>query len=223
MFAHYARQAIYNRKEEIIGYELLCRSSVLNKAPAVNGDRATMELLHRLLQTGGIEQATDGKLAFVNYTRNLLLGKIPLITPNDTGVVEILEDVRPERLVVEACRKLSERGYVIALDDFIYRRELEPLILLADIIKIDFHREARHIIERDVKRLAGYPAKLLAEKVETESELRIAFDLGFIYFQGHFFSQAESFSPQVPQGRLQLPCYRRGGGRLSAQNRWRVR
>ena len=208
MFAPFARQAIYNRKEQIIGYEMLYRPSILNKAPAVNGDRATMELLHRLLQTGGIEQAADGKLAFVNYTRNLLLGKIPLTTPNDTGVVEILEDVRPERLVVDACRKLSEKGYVIALDDFIYRRELEPLILLADIIKIDFNRETRHNIEKDVKKLEGYPAKLLAEKVETESELHLALDLGFIYFQGYFFSQAETLSPHVQQGRLQLPRFR---------------
>ncbi len=205
MFASIARQAIYNRKEEIIGYELLYRSSILNKCPAVNGDRATMALLHRLLQTGSIEHATNGKLAFVNYTRNLLLGKIPLTTPHDTGVVEILEDVRPERLVVEACRKLSEKGYVIVLDDFIYRRELEPLILLADIIKIDFHRESPHKIERDVKRLASYPAKLLAEKVETESELNIALGLGFIYFQGHFFSQAEPLSRTGSAGPSQTP------------------
>lgn len=216
MFVPFARQAIYNRKEEIIGYELLYRSSILNRAPAVNGDRATMELLHRLLRTGGIAQAADGKLAFVNYTRNLLLGKIPLTTPHDTGVIEILEDVRPERLVVEACRKLSEQGYVIALDDFIYRRELEPLILLADIIKIDFRRESRYKIERDVQRLAKYPAKLLAEKVETEFELHIALDLGFTYFQGHFFSQAEPFTPCVQQRLLQFP-YLPGGRRPTAR------
>lgn len=71
MLAPFARQAIYNRKEEIIGYELLYRSSIMNKAPAVNGDRATMELLNRLLQTGGIEQAADGKLAFVNFQGHL--------------------------------------------------------------------------------------------------------------------------------------------------------
>ncbi len=204
MFASIARQAIYNRKEEIIGYELLYRSSILNRCPAVNGDRATMALLHRLLQTGSIEHATNGKLAFVNYTRNLLLEKIPLTTPHDTGVVEILEDVRPERLWWKPV-KTTEKGYVIVLDDFIYRRELEPLILLADIIKIDFHCESPHKIEMDVKRLASYPAKLLAEKVETESELNIALGLGFIYFQGHFFSQAEPFTRTGSAGPSQTP------------------
>jgi c-di-GMP-related signal transduction protein len=209
MFASFARQAIYDQKEEIIGYELLYRSSMLNKYPPVNGDRATMELLHRLFQTGSIEHATNGKLAFVNYTRNLLLGKIPLTTPHNTGVVEILEDVRPERLIVEACRNLSEKGYVIVLDDFIYRRELEPLILLADIIKIDFRHESPRKIERDVKRLENYPAKLLAEKVETESELNIALDLGFNYFQGHFFSQAETISRPDPAGPSKILLHER--------------
>jgi EAL and modified HD-GYP domain-containing signal transduction protein len=188
----FARQAIYDLTGEIIGYELLHRSSTENRyQQQMNGDRATLELLAQVIQTSGIEQVTNGKLAFVNYTRNLLLKKIPLITPSKSTAVEILENVRAEQRLVEACRKLSEKGYIIVLDDFIYQHDLEPLVLLADIIKIDFRKEPIHHIEMGLKKIRQYRAKLLAEKVETEEEFNIALDAGFDYFQGNFFSKPE--------------------------------
>ena len=193
MFYYLARQAIFDKDGGIIGYELLHRSSAVNRYQKVNDDRATLELLAQIIQIRGIERVTDGKLAFVNYTRNLLLQNIPLIMPRETTVVEILENVKAEHQVVEACRNLSQRGYMIVLDDFIYRRELEPLILLADIIKIDFRREPIHKIEIGVRKLRQYRAKLLAEKVETREEFESALRAGFDYFQGNFFSKTEIF------------------------------
>ena len=189
-----ARQAIFDKTGEIIGYELFHRSSAVNKYQQMNGDIATLDLLAKIIQTDGFERVTDGKLAFVNYTRNLLLQNIPLIMPSKTAVVEIHEDVQAERQIIEACRNLSQKGYMIVLDDFIYRRDLEPLVLLADIIKIDFRKESRHKIELGVRILNKYRSKLLAEKVETEQEFIAALGAGFDYFQGNFFSQTEIIS-----------------------------
>ncbi len=189
-----ARQAIFNKTGEIIGYELFHRSSAVNKYQQMNGDIATLELLAKIIQTNGIERVANGKLAFVNYTRNLLLQNIPLIMPSKTAVVEIHEDVQAERRIIEALRNLSQKGYMIVLDDFIYRRDLEPLVLLADIIKIDFRKESRHKIQLDVKILKKYRAKLLAEKVETKEEFIAALGAGFDYFQGNLFSKTEIIS-----------------------------
>ena len=194
MHYFYARQAIYNKDGEIIGYELLHRSSTVNRCQQVNGDKATLELLYQIIQTSGIEQVTNGKLAFVNYTRNLLLQNVPLMTPSETAVVEIHENVKAEHRLVDACRKLSEKGYMIVLDDFIFHLDMEPLILLADIIKIDFRKESIHKIGLGVKRLRKYRAKLLAEKVETKEEFAAALVAGFDYFQGNFFSKPEIIS-----------------------------
>jgi c-di-GMP-related signal transduction protein len=145
----FARQAIYNDKHDVKGYELLYRSSTVNRFPKVNGDHATMELLANIAQT--TRSVTDGKPAFINYTRNLILKQIPLITSSRTTVVEILENVPAESEVIKQCQKLSEKGYTIALDDFTYRRELEPLILLADIIKIDFKKGPLSLIKKEVQ------------------------------------------------------------------------
>jgi c-di-GMP-related signal transduction protein len=190
----FARQAIYNNERDVKGYELLYRSSTVNRFPEVNGDHATMELLANIAQT--TRSVTDGKPAFINYTRNLILKQIPLITSSRTTVVEILENVPAESEVIKQCQKLSEKGYTIALDDFTYRRELEPLILLADIIKIDFKKGPLSLIKKEVQKLRNYRVKLLAEKVETREEAEIASETGFDYYQGNFFSKAEVVTMQ---------------------------
>jgi EAL and modified HD-GYP domain-containing signal transduction protein len=194
MYSFFAKQAIFDKDGEIIGYELLHRSSAVNRYQQTNGDRATLELLAQIIQNRPIEKITNGKLAFINYTRNLLLQHIPLMTPSNTAVVEILESVRAEQPVIEACRNLSQIGYMIVLDDFIYRRDLEPLVVLADIIKIDFRKESIPKIQLGVKKLYQYRAKLLAEKIETEEEFQAALCSGFDYFQGNFCSKTEIIS-----------------------------
>jgi len=198
VYFFFARQAIFDKDGQIIGYELLHRSSTVNRYQQVNGDRATLELLAQIIQTNGIERVTNGKLGFVNYTRNLLLQNIPLIMPSKTAVVEIHENVRADHQVIEACRNLSPKGYLLVLDDFIYHRDLEPLVLLADIIKIDFQKESLPKIESGLKKLRQYRAKLLAEKVETKEEFEAALCAGFDYFQGNFFSITE----MIPGKRL---------------------
>lgn len=85
----------------------------------------------------------------------------------------------------------EEKGYELALDDFVYRQKLIPLIAIAKIIKVDFRVSTADEIEDLVKALKGYPCKLLAEKVETHEEFQKAMLLGFTYFQGYFFSKPE--------------------------------
>jgi c-di-GMP-related signal transduction protein len=43
-------------------------------------------------------------------------------------------------LVIAACQRLKEAGYMIALDDFVVNDSREPLTEVADIIKVDWQR-----------------------------------------------------------------------------------
>ena len=101
---------------------------------------ATKDVLVTAFSDIGIEEITGGRKAFVNFTSDLVLDEVPHMLSNDILIVELLEDVRPTEDILTACKKLKRRGYLIALDDFSYSEELEPLIGLADIIKIDFMR-----------------------------------------------------------------------------------
>jgi len=191
MDVYVARQPIFDRKKNIAAYELLFRDSMSNAFPDIDGDVATSQLLTRSFLNIGIEQLTGGKKAFINFTEDLLIKQVPTMFPSEDVVVEVLEDVSPGEEVVQACRQIMEKGYVLALDDFIFGDDLQELIALADIIKIDFMLTPIDEIREMFACLAEYDVEFLAEKIETYDEYQCSREMGFKYFQGYFFSKPE--------------------------------
>ncbi len=157
----------------------------------VGGDRATSSLLTSSFFTEGLEKISGNKPCFVNFTEELLLENIAENFPTNTIVVEILEDVRPTTEIISACKKLKSLGYTIALDDFVYHKNILPLVELANIIKIDFRLTPIDKIHQTIEILRHCKLAWLAEKVETYEELEEARKLGFVYFQGYFFAKPE--------------------------------
>jgi len=186
-----ARQPIFNVKRHLFAYELLYRGADMLSLANVGGNRATGSLLTSSFFTEGLETISGNKPCFVNFTEELLLENIAVSFPINNIVVEILEDVRPTTEVIAACKKLKDLGYIIALDDFVYHKELIPLIELADIIKIDLQLTPVEQIRQTLDFLSQYKIELLAEKVETYDEFEEARKLGFKYFQGYFFAKPE--------------------------------
>jgi c-di-GMP-related signal transduction protein len=194
MEVYVARQPIFNKNKKLFGYELLFRDGLSNAFPDIDGDTATSKLLSNSFFSIGMNQLTSGKTAFINFTQSLLLNKIPMMFPSEKMMVEILEDVDPNEQVISACTDIAEAGYSLALDDFVFKNELQPLIELADIIKIDFMLTPIDEIQKMVDRFKGNNIKLLAEKIETYEEFEKALSMGFMYFQGYFFSKPEIIS-----------------------------
>ena len=191
-----ARQPIFDRNRHIYGYELLFRADEANIFPQIDGDVATSKLLSSTFFTVGIEEITGGRKAFVNFTKELLLqGAAHMFHPG-TFVVEILEDVFPGAEVLEACRELRTKGYDIALDDFTCTCQTECFLEYATIIKIDFRITSLAEIKDILNRFSLHPCAFLAEKVETNEEFSQAKELGFHYFQGHFFARPEMMKQQ---------------------------
>jgi c-di-GMP-related signal transduction protein len=194
MKVYVARQPIFKKNKKLYGYELLFRGGMSNVFPDIDGDTATSKLLSNSFFNIGIDQLTGGKIAFINFTQDLLIRKIPMMFPIENMMVEILEDVSPNKEVVSACLDIFKAGYAIALDDFVFKEERRPLMKLAQIIKIDFMHSPIEEIRQMVEMLKGSKIKLLAEKIETYDEFEKALSMGFIYFQGYFFSKPEILS-----------------------------
>ncbi|MBW1634993.1 MAG: EAL domain-containing protein [Deltaproteobacteria bacterium] len=186
-----ARQPIFNVKERLFAYELLYRGTEEFPLDSVSGERATTSLLTSTFLTEGVETVSNSKPCFVNFTEELLLRNIPASFPPGRLVIEILEDVEPTTKIIAACQKFSAAGYKIALDDFIYHEKFEPLVRIADIIKIDFRLTPVDTIRKTLQRLSKHDVKLLAEKVESRYEFDRAAEFGFTYFQGYFFCKPE--------------------------------
>jgi len=186
-----ARQPILNEHKKLFAYELLYRGT--DEGPLASGEKMTASLLSATFLTEGLDVISGSKPCFINFTQDLLLRGLPSAFPGSKIVVEILENVYPTAEILKVCQTLRQEGYTIALDDFVYDKTLEPLIVLADIIKIDFRISSENEIRRTLHRLAHFPVKFLAEKVETYEEFNLASTLGFKYFQGYFFSKPEVF------------------------------
>ena len=205
MDAFVARQPIFDRHKRIHAYELLFRNGMANFCPEVDGDRASCNLLANTFLNIGIDELTGGRLAFVNFTRELLVRRIPTLFPRENIVVEIIEDVQPEPDLIAACRELVDKGYQLALDDFVYAQGMDALLHLAAIVKIDFLDTPAPKIPALAEALSSFDVKLLAEKVETHEAFGIARDMGFAYFQGYFFSRPEIVRGRdIAPGRVQL-------------------
>jgi c-di-GMP-related signal transduction protein len=186
-----ARQPIFNRHRRLFAYELLFRDGKSNSFPGGDGGDATLSLLSSTFFTIGIEQITSGHRAFINFTEEMLLRGLPTLFPAHSIVVEILEDVIPSAEVITACRRLVDKGYMLALDDFVYGKKFEPLLEITKIVKIDFELSTLAEIVEMVEIAKKFHCKLLAEKIETYEEYKLANDMGFVYFQGYFFSRPE--------------------------------
>ncbi len=184
-----ARQAIFDTNLNVFAYELLFRSGRENVYSSTDADLATSSVITDSFITIGLESLTRGKIAFINFTKNLLLDETATILPKESFVVEILENIEPDEGIIAACKKLKEHGYTLALDDFVFDEIFEPLIELADIIKVDFRISEMDEISDLIQKYGNKKIKFLAEKVETQEEFDQALDLGFTYFQGYFFSK----------------------------------
>jgi c-di-GMP phosphodiesterase len=205
MDIYVARQPIFDIKKCIFGYELLFRSDMTNFFPEMEGDSATSQLLSNSFFNIGIEKIAGSNLAFINFTQELLLKQLPLMFSQDRLVVEILENVQPDKDVIEACQEIALNGFIIVLDDFFYKPSLEPLIEVADIIKIDIKATPLEEIGDFVKKMTERGVDLLAEKVETHEEYNRALKMGFRYFQGFFFSKPEIVSgKEISTPQMQL-------------------
>ena len=197
-----ARQPIFDRQQRVFGYELLFRSCLTNAYDGTEGTQATSQVITTSFFSLDMGKILGGKRAFINFNRDLLVGECVSVLPSEIAVVEVLESVEADEQVMAACKHLKERGYLLALDDFVCEERLAPLAEVADIIKVDFLATPEAERRRLVRRYSGRGIKLLAEKVETPEQFRQAHQMGYSYFQGYFFAR-----PVIISGR-DIPAFK---------------
>lgn len=183
-----ARQPIFDRSLQVYGYELLYRTSSDNFYSGLDDNRATGELLYNSFLVMGLRDLTEGKKAFINFSKDLISTDIPGLLPPGEVVIEVLEREKATADTLTSCLRLKDKGYTIALDDFILDENNLPLIAVADIIKVEYPAVSYENQMMMIKKY-GSKIKFLAEKIETREEYYRAVQMGYDYFQGYFFSK----------------------------------
>ncbi len=187
-----ARQAIFNRKQQVVAYELLFRDGEKNSFPNVSDETATSRLIMDNQLNLGLKSITGGRKALVNFGAGSLQAGLSEFLPPDQVVIEILESVEPTDENYELVRRLFHEGFRMALDDFAYKPEWRRFLKLVRMVKFDIIATPLDEIGPIVTALSRYPnLKLLAEKIETQEDYKQARDMGFHFFQGYYFAQPQ--------------------------------
>ncbi|MEJ2681330.1 MAG: HDOD domain-containing protein [Gammaproteobacteria bacterium] len=192
MYLYLARQPIFNQKLETVAYELLYRtgdgaSNTVN--PTLNPDAATSSVVINAVLNIGLENITGDKPAMVNVTHSFLLDGHVADYLSNQFILEVLETTHVDDELVRCVREYKEKGFQVALDDFEYRVEWEPLVAIADIIKLDVLALGEAGVRQTLDQVKGFTGKWLAEKVENYAEFDLYRGMGFDYFQGYFLSK----------------------------------
>jgi EAL and modified HD-GYP domain-containing signal transduction protein len=180
-----ARQPILDLRGRVHGYELLFRTGPVTYFSG-DSNLATRTMVDNAV-IFGLDRLTSGLPAFVNCTREALTEGYAGILPPSMTVLEVETGMELTPKLVAACRNLKISGFRLALDNFTWMPNLEPLIRLADYVKVDFSQVfqgERHCL---LNTLGDTPVALVAQKVETQEDYRQAREEGFTLFQGYYF------------------------------------
>ena len=198
------RQPIYGSNREIRGYELLYRRALGdNGARFSDANQATADVMLKAILEIGLQKVAPERPVYINHPRSLL--EMDPILPPARCVVEVLEDVVADAGSVEALVRLKKLNYRIALDDFVYRQDLVPMIRLADFIKLDYRVLGERGYREQMRFLKGYPVAIVAEKIESEEEFQCCKAMGCSLFQGYYLRKPDLLAGRrIPSNKLSV-------------------
>ncbi len=194
------RQPILDRKQQLFAYELLFRSSSAetgNFASFIDGNQATATVIINAFTEFSVANALGPYQGFIKVDQGLLFSDLIHALPPHTVVLEIIDTVAQTPEMIERCEQLRQAGYVLAIRMRPESLDTEkPLLRIAEVIKVDISRVEPERLKQLAPALKPLKKTLLAEKVESDAQMRLCHELGFDLFQGYYFAR-----PTVIQGK----------------------
>ncbi|MFC5381444.1 EAL and HDOD domain-containing protein [Aquipuribacter nitratireducens] len=176
----------------LVGYELLFRQLPIESLQdEQDHEAATAQVLSAVFGDFGVDDISGRLPLYVNAPRGYVVGDVPLPDVPDRVVVEVLEHVGVDAEVLEGVERLRAQGYRVAIDDWDGDARREPLLRVADVVKIDLSRlgqAALHQVVEQARAVAPH-AQVLVERVETELDLELAAAAGADLVQGFFLDR----------------------------------
>ncbi|MHC1701169.1 MAG: EAL and HDOD domain-containing protein [Humidesulfovibrio sp.] len=191
-----ARQAVFDAKRSIWGYEILYRQN-LDPAQCTTNHRAMLELATRAFLNPRWQHSPD---SYVLVTLDPLSdpAEVAGVLPKGKSVLKVSEDTLAAPGMREVLVQLRQENYLIALGDFTGLLAGSPLLTLVDIIGVDMQRPNRdQLMAEMLLQKEQQPVQLLARKVEDVQTFALAKRAGLSLFQGFFFQKPERISSRV--------------------------
>lgn len=188
MQTYIARQAIHDKHNEVVGYELLFRQG-FNEDSIVSDDyQATLKLVRDVLLNFSIRDITGGKRIFIKFNQALIEDELPELFHPDQLIIELSPgDFSTNAL--ERLREYKKQGYLIALEHMLKWNPGSSVLPLADMVKVDFSSMDTKIAKRLMDRLHEMKKIVIADKVASPEMFEDTLSYGSYYFQGDYFQR----------------------------------
>lgn len=197
-----ARQPIVDVAKELVGFELLFRSTEDNNACIADSINATSEVVANVFTEIGISEVLGELDGYLNVDTDFLFSDLIQALPPGRIVLELVETKMLDDGTLDRLRELRKLGYRVALSDFVGNFEdLGDLMSAVDVVKLDMIAIDSLLLPEIVSMLRPLPVKLVAQKVETAEQFEAAKELGVKLFQGYHFAR-----PQVLAGKRAKPA-----------------
>lgn len=185
-----ARQPILTNDEKVFAYELLFRRGTDERTSDGDVENAATNIIETL-NVVGFDAVCDGRIAFIKCDEPMLLKEFYLLLPPDQVVIEVTAESHANERVCAACVSLTQKGYRLALDNFTLNDPRERLAAYSQFLKV---RMSRHSVSENAALAAKHRAKnrqMVAEEVQTRTQMLEAVRDGYTLFQGYFFREPE--------------------------------
>ncbi len=186
--AFIARQPILDHNLKAVGYELLFRGRGYAADALIDDpEQATATVLLNAVTELDLKRIVGKRTAWINVSREFVLGGLALAIPAGVVGFEIPEDKVFGEDLLAALQELKRHGHKLALDDYRSRPESEPALELFDVVKLNTLELSRDQLTEQVERLRPYPGLVVADKLGTRAEHEFCLEAGCDLFQGYFF------------------------------------
>lgn len=186
MNAYIARLPVFDAAGNVFAYRLPYRAEENGSFEYVTpGSEETNKLFDF-----DVRRLVGKTRAFIYFSDEMLRARLPLFFSHDILTVAVHAKQLEDAGIMNICRDLKERGFMLALEDFEYSKAYDEIFRFVDIVEIDFKKTHKAIEETAY--VCRYANKLmLAVNIETRDEYEYAKRLGCTFMQGFYFAKPE--------------------------------
>jgi EAL and modified HD-GYP domain-containing signal transduction protein len=188
-----ARQPILDQDGRVRGHELAFQDGA-----AQPSERATARLLLAGMAEHELPELTGGLPAWIKVSREFLLTFDPLPLAPGSVVLELESDPPVDDALLKRLRGLREEGHPVALDDFLPRTAIEPLLPFATYVKIDLAAYGLAGLRAVLDRLPYERPAVVATNVAMPSQRDACVRRGVELLQGFWFERPRQVERTVP-------------------------
>ena len=186
------RQSILNLEGSVCAYEIRYKDA--NKQSNISSERhASASVINSILNKFGTRAILGSHRAFVKIDEKFLLSDLIFSVPSEFFIFSILEGVNMSERVVERLEQLHAKKYIIAVDDITLTQELYEKYKIVfkqlSFIKIKLNSSLNDGIKELVAEIKKQGIKLVATRIDTDSEFQEAKSLGCDWFEGYYFAE----------------------------------